>query len=115
MRSRLRALAVAVTVAPACAASWTAYPPTAPPAPFIRMLCPVLRPACSNSACQAASPAVGRARLGHRQKCHDRVVDIPTAHALANLGDGAGQIEVRDVGEGHREDLLQGARADRGI
>src|SRR5580704_13066164 len=61
MRSRLRALTVAVTVAPACLASWTAYPPTAPPAPLIRMLCPAFRPACSNSACQAVRPDDGSA------------------------------------------------------
>jgi len=57
----LRALAVAVTVAPACAASWTAYPPTTPPAPLIRTLCPAFTSACSNSDCQAARPAEGSA------------------------------------------------------
>src|SRR5260370_36201061 len=61
MRPVLRALAVAVTVAPACLASWTAYPPTEPPAPLTRMLCPAFRPACSNSDCQAVRPADGSA------------------------------------------------------
>src|SRR6266536_4433601 len=50
-----------MTVAPACLASWTAYPPTAPPAPLISTLCPSFRPACSNSDCQAVKPADGNA------------------------------------------------------
>src|SRR5690348_17719717 len=60
-RPALLALAVAVTVAPACLASWTAYPPTAPPAPLTRTLCPACTPACSNSACHAVSPDDGSA------------------------------------------------------
>jgi len=55
----LRALPVAVTVAPAWLAIWTAYPPTAPPAPLIRMLWAAFRPAYSNSDCQAVRPADG--------------------------------------------------------
>src|SRR5215813_9652238 len=50
-----------MTVAPACLASWTAYPPTAPPAPLIRTLCPSFRPAYSNSDCQAVRPDDGSA------------------------------------------------------
>src|SRR5260221_9540832 len=61
MRPALRGRGVAVRVAPACLASWTASPPTAPPAPLTRMLCPAFRLACSNSDCQAVVPAEGSA------------------------------------------------------
>src|SRR5262249_5380401 len=58
---RTRALAVAVTMAPARLASWTTYPPTPPPPPLTTIVRPAFRPACSNRACHAVRAADGNA------------------------------------------------------
>src|SRR5258708_28577789 len=81
MRPGGRALAVAVTVAPACLASWTAYPPTAPPAPLTRMLCPAFRPACSNSDCQAVKPTEGTTAASARPTDRAATASAPPAPA----------------------------------
>jgi hypothetical protein len=57
----------------------------------------------------------GRAGRGHRQERHHRVPGAPAADPLADLGDDAGHVEVRDVREGHREHLLQETGADRDV
>src|SRR5260221_11202555 len=96
MRPVLRALAVAVTVAPACLASWTAYPPTAPPAPLTRMLCPAFRPACSNSDCQAVRPTEGSTAASARSTDRGAAASAPAAAATYSpAAPGAGHRQER--------------------